>query len=387
MSERECPPHGTARELVRRRVAELEAAVAVRDAAGNVRCSDGVTDDTAVLKRADEALRESEARYRMLFERNLAGVYRTTTDGRVLDCNESFARMIGQGSRDDVLSCNARSFYLDGADRDAFVAELKERGAVTNRELQLRRADGTPVWIVENASLIHDDAGDGAATVIQGTMIDVTERKRAEQELRRSYERLRGLLGEAVNALASAIELRDPYTAGHQRGVAQLACAIAEEMGFSDDQIDGIRMAAQVHDVGKISVPAEILSKPGELSETQLGLIRSHPETGHEVLSSIDFPWPVAEIVLQHHERLDGSGYPKGLKGDEILSEAKVLAVADVVEAVTSHRPYRAASSTDAALEELTRHRGTLYAPDVVDACVRLFRERGFSFGAQRHGA
>jgi putative nucleotidyltransferase with HDIG domain len=182
-----------------------------------------------------------------------------------------------------------------------------------------------------------------------------------------------------VTAIASTVEMRDPYTAGHQRRVAHLASAIASELGLPEDQIEGLSLASVVHDIGKIRTPAEILCKPGRLSELEFGLIQQHPETGWEILKSIDFPWPIADIVMQHHERLDGSGYPCGLKGEEILIETKILAVADVVEAMVSHRPYRAGRGVDAAMGEITSNKGQLYDPYVVDACLRLFREQGYT--------
>jgi putative nucleotidyltransferase with HDIG domain len=209
---------------------------------------------------------------------------------------------------------------------------------------------------------------------------EVAERVRVEEVLRQSLARLRRTLEAAVSSLASAVEIRDPYIAGHQRRVAELACAIAEEMGLSQEQIDGLRMAALVHDIGKISVPAGILSKPGRLTEPEFEIIKVHPQVGYDILKGIEFPWPVAEIVLQHHERLDGSGYPQGLKGDEILLEARILGVADVVEAMSSHRPYRPAHSIDKALEEISQNRGVLYDPEVIDACLKLFTEKGFKF-------
>jgi putative nucleotidyltransferase with HDIG domain len=169
--------------------------------------------------------------------------------------------------------------------------------------------------------------------------------------------------------------MRDPYTAGHQERVAHLACAIAGKIGLSEERVEGLRVAGLLHDVGKVSVPAEILSKPMTLTPAEFDLIKAHPQTGYEILKGIDFSWPVAEIVLEHHERLDGSGYPRGLKGEAISLEAKILAVADIVEAMSSHRPYRAALGTDKALEAITKDKGTLYDPGVVDACVELFAE------------
>lgn len=186
--------------------------------------------------------------------------------------------------------------------------------------------------------------------------------------------------GGTVQALAHTVETRDPYTAGHQQRVADLARTIATEMGLSADRIDGIRMAGVIHDIGKVAVPAEILSKPGRITAHEFGIIKTHSQVGYDILKDIEFPWPVADIVLQHQERIDGSGYPQGLKGDEILVEARILAVADVVEAMSSHRPYRAALGVDKALEEIVKNKGALYDSDVADACVRVFKEKGFSF-------
>jgi putative nucleotidyltransferase with HDIG domain len=205
------------------------------------------------------------------------------------------------------------------------------------------------------------------------------KRKQAEEALQRSYDQLRETFIATVNALASTVEMKDPYTAGHQRWVTRLACAIAKEMNLSEEQIEGIRMAGLIHDIGKINIPAEILTKPGHLSEIQYNMVKIHPQVGCDILKEIKFPWPVAEIVLQHHERMDGSGYPQGFSGTEILLEARILAVADVVEAMASYRPYRAAHGIEKALDEISRNKGTLYDPDVVDVCLKLF-EQGFRF-------
>jgi HD-GYP domain-containing protein (c-di-GMP phosphodiesterase class II) len=174
------------------------------------------------------------------------------------------------------------------------------------------------------------------------------------------------------------VETRDPYTAGHQRRVADLARTIATEMNLHDDQIDGIRMAATIHDLGKISVPAEILSKPTKLTNIEFNPIKTHSQSGYNILKDIDFPWPVARTVLEHHERMNGSGYPDGLTGDNILMESRILAVADVVESMASHRPYRSALGIDAALNEISKNKGILYDPEVSDACLRLFHEKDY---------
>ena len=225
-------------------------------------------------------------------------------------------------------------------------------------------------------TVLTDDAGNVIGILSSGE--DITERVRAEEELQHTLAKLREALGGIIQTVASIVEVKDPYTAGHQRRVADLAQAIATEMGLPQEQIEGIRMTGLIHDLGKIAIPAEILSTPSRLNDIQWDMIKTHPQVGYDILKRIDFPWPVAKIVLQHHERMDGSGYPQGLSGEEIMLEARILAVADVVEAMVSHRPYRPAHSIDEALEEISRNRGILYDPEVVDACVRLFTEKGF---------
>jgi len=198
------------------------------------------------------------------------------------------------------------------------------------------------------------------------------ERRRVEEELKQSYEKLQRSLEGAIQAMASIVEARDPYTAGHQRRVTQLACAIAREMNLPEEQIEAIRVAGTIHDIGKIYVPAEILSKPGRLTENEFAIIKTHPQVGYEILKTIEFPWPIAQIVLQHHETMDGSGYPQGLSGEDILLEAGILRVADVVEAMSSHRPYRPAPGIDKALFEILQNKGCLYDSNVVDACLQI---------------
>jgi len=237
---------------------------------------------------------------------------------------------------------------------------------------------------VEHAALLSPVANQIGLSIQNAQLYEeaqreLAERKRAEEELRQSFEKLQIALEGTINVLVSAIEVKDPYTAGHQRRVARLACAVAQEMGLAEEQIGGIRMAGLIHDLGKISIPAEVLSKPTRLSDFEWGMIKMHSQVGYDILKTIDFPWPVAQIVLQHHERMDASGYPQGLLGEEIMLEARILAVADVVEAMASHRPYRPLRGLDKALEEISQNRGVLYDPEVVDACLKLFTEKGFS--------
>ena len=202
-----------------------------------------------------------------------------------------------------------------------------------------------------------------------GVLIDYSEHKQAQRAMQQTIE-----------ALAGTVELRDPYTAGHQRRVSRLACAIARELRMPETQIDGLRLASAVHDIGKVLVPAEILSKPGKLTDIEYQMVQQHAEAGYNLLKGVEFPWPVAQTVLQHHERLNGSGYPRGLGGEAILAEAKVLAVADVVDSMTARRPYREKLGIDAALHEIEAGKGKLYDPAAVDACILLFRQKAFSF-------
>jgi len=244
-------------------------------------------------------------------------------------------------------------------------------------EMSVKNKDGELKWYQETkVPIITPDNKNAVLTVT----VDITERKKNAEILQEEYKKLRILMEETVDGLVSALEKRDPYTAGHQKRVASLANEIALEMNLSKDQTNGLRIAAIVHDIGKIYVPSEILSKPGKLSSAEMNLIRTHPHAGYEILCNIHFPWPVAEIVLQHHERLDGSGYPNNLKDDEIILEARILSVADVVEAISSYRPYRPALGMENALAEITQNSGKLYDPKIVEACLKVINEKNFVF-------
>jgi HD-GYP domain-containing protein (c-di-GMP phosphodiesterase class II) len=208
---------------------------------------------------------------------------------------------------------------------------------------------------------------------------DITERIKAEAKLRDSLDGLRKALSGIIQVLSAVSEKRDLYTAGHQRRVANLARDIGQEMGLTADRAEGLRLAGIIHDIGKVSIPAEILSKPASLTNLEFEMIKSHSKVGHDILDDIDFSWPIATMILQHHERMNGSGYPQRLKGDDILLEARILAVSDVIEAMASHRPYRPALGIEAALREIEKNRGVLYDPTVVSACLTLFREKGYA--------
>jgi len=245
-------------------------------------------------------------------------------------------------------------------------------------EVEYYHKNGTTVWVENVISGIRDEQG--ILTGIHGVSRDITERREAEKALRESFGRLRKALGATVQAMAIAVETRDPYTAGHQRRVADLARTIATEMGLSGNAKDGIRTAAMIHDLGKISVPSEILTKPAKLTDLEFSLIKTHAWSGYDIIKDIDFPWPVARMILEHHERIDGSGYPNGLKGEQLLLESRILAVADVVESMASHRPYRPGLGIEKALEDIEKNRGILYDAEAVDACLDLFRTKSYAF-------
>jgi len=338
----------------------------------------GIIRDITKRKRAEEELRKSEEKYKTLTENVNVGVYRNMVGpkGKFIEANPAIVKMFGYKSKDEFLSINVADLYQNPENRKIFNEKMLRVGFVKGEELQLRRKDGSPFIGSVSAVAVKDERG--KVKYYDGIIEDITERKRAEAKLQQSSQRIRKGLEATVNALAAASEMRDPYTAGHQRRVANLSYGIAKEMGLSEDQITGIHIAAIIHDIGKIHVPAEILSKPSQLTETDFSIIKTHPQAGYDILKNIDFPWPIAEIVLQHHERMDGSGYPKGLSSEHILLEAKILSVADVVEAMSSYRPYRPARGLDVTLEEISKNKGILYDPQVVDVCLILFKEKGF---------
>jgi PAS domain S-box/PAS domain S-box/PAS domain S-box/uncharacterized domain HDIG len=244
-------------------------------------------------------------------------------------------------------------------------------------QAQVKTAKNNIKWVEAFGEAITEN---GKVVKLIGTLQDITERKKAEEDLKISYKKTKIILDETIKTLASIIEIRDPYTSGHQQKVAEIATSIAIEMGLDQDRVNGISTAAILHDIGKITVPASILSKPGKISDLEYEMIKTHSETGYNMLKNIDFPWPVAKTILQHHERINGTGYPKGLKAKNILLEAKILAVADVLEAMTSHRPYRPSLGLDQAIKELEENKGILYDSEVVDICNKLIKSGVMDF-------
>jgi PAS domain S-box-containing protein len=321
--------------------------------------------DITDLKRAEES-------YRSIFENSQEGIFRSTPEGKIIMANQAMAKMFGYESPEegmtsitDVIS----QHHVNPEDRRILKKKIKEHGFVKGYETQCSRKDGSVFWVSLTMHAVRDEKGQ--IIYYDGIDADITNRKQA-------VERIKKALGATIQAIAVTVETRDPYTAGHQRRVANLACAIATEMNLPIDMIDGIHMAAAIHDLGKISVPSEILSKPTQLTNVEFSLIKTHSQSGYDILKDIDFPGPVARTILEHHERMNGTGYPNGLTGDNILLESRILAVADVVESMASHRPYRAALGLDAAMEEIEKEKGVLYDASAVDACLRLFRKNGY---------
>lgn len=297
----------------------------------------------------------------------------TLLDGTVEYWNDAAAALFGWTAAEALgrsvveltTSPNVRS------EADAIMAELSE-GRSWSTGVWLAHRDGRTFPAEVTDSPVFDK--NGVLVGIVGVTVDLTAQHARMQAAGEQERRYRRAFEQTIEALSVVVEYRDPYLAGHQRDVAAIAVRLCRELGRDQSFTDGVRVAGLLHDIGKVGVPSEILSRPGRLSATQLALVQEHAQAGFDICALVDWPWPVAAAVLQHHERLDGSGYPNGLTGEDICPEAQILAVADVVEAVSSHRPYRPARGARAALEIIEEGRGTLFAPDVVDACVRLVR-------------
>lgn len=328
--------------------------------------------------KMENMLKESEERYRSVVENAHDAIYIITQDAFQY-ANPGFEKLTGWKKK-ELCSKKFNFWNIIHPDDLKKIKERKggERGIELrlSKEFRIIAKDGTEKIVEANTAKIGKK---GEAKEV-GILRDVTGRKKAEEELKKSHERLQKSFEGTINALVSVLEKREPYAVGHQRRVTKLGCVIAREMDLSKDQIDGFRLAGQVHDVGKLRIPTEILIKPHPLSQFEFVIVKMHPQIGYEILKPIEFPYPVAQIVLQHHERIDGSGYPAGLKGANILLEARILGVADVVEAMSSYRLFRPALGVGMALKEITKDKGILYDPDVVDACLKLFYEKKFKF-------
>lgn len=333
--------------------------------------------DKKVRELEDErhALKESEAKYRRLVEslQEYYFFFTHDTGGEFIYLSPSISNVLGYTP--DEFHDHFQEYLTDNPVNNVVkrYVELSIQGEKQPPyEIEILHKDGSIKWLEVKEIPILDRHGQVIA--VEGIAQDITERK--------SHEKMLNLvLTQTIQAISVTVEKRDPYTAGHQRRVAGLASAIGKEMKLDEQRIEGILMGATIHDIGKIYIPAEILSRPGKLSEIEFMLIKNHTQVGYEIVRDVDFPWPVSEMIHQHHERMDGSGYGKGLKGNEIILEARILTVSDVVEAMASHRPYRAGLGIETALAEIKKNKGRFYDSDVVDACLKLFNEKGYSLG------
>ena len=327
--------------------------------------------DITERKQWEKDLRESEKKYRLLFEILNEGIWRIDAKECTTFVNPKMAQMLGYSVKE--MEGKHLFSFIDNQLVNTAKENIKRRqqGVAEQHEFTFRKKSGELLHVLVNTSSLSDEQGNYIGAL--ESITDITSLKQAEEKLKKTMD-------ATLATMSKIVEVKDPYTAGHQQRVSQLTTAIAKELNLSQDKVEGIRIASLIYDIGKISVPTEILSKSTTLSDIEFSLIKEHSRIGYEILKAIDFSYPVANIILQHHEKINGSGYPGGLKGDEILLEAKIICVADVVEAMSSHRPYRPALGIDKTLEEISQNRGTLYDPEVVDICLKLFKEKEFKF-------
>jgi len=335
--------------------------------------------DISPQKQVEEERREIAIRFRQVTE-NIREVFWLVeaTDHEILYVSPAYEQVWGRSLQ--ALHASAHDWldaiHPDDRGRVLEAEQTKQLTGEYDEQYRIVRPDGAVRWIRDRAFPVQDASG--KIVRIAGVAEDITERKQAEEEIGLSVVHLKTALQSTVDVATSLGDLRDPYTSGHARRVAGIAVAIGAELALDPDRLEGLLVAGQLHDIGKITVPSEILTKPGKLTALEYQLVQEHARAGYEVLKNVEFPWPVAQVALQHHERVDGTGYPQGLKEDAILLEARIMAVADVVEAMSAHRPYRPGLGIDKALAEIERGRGTLYDPNVADACLRLFRENHY---------
>lgn len=341
--------------------------------------------DITQRKKTEHELGRIMAQNQRILDNLQDSYFQADLAGKITVVNPQALSMFGYLSASELVGQSATLLYADVENRNRMLEELKQNGFVNDLVVKGCRKDGETFWVSMNVQFVKDEKGTILGT--EGLVRDITDRitMQNEIELQRdnliaSNEKLAHLLEQSVNSISKIGELRDTYTAGHQRRVKDLSCAIAKELGLSNEAITNLAYGALIHDIGKINVPTEILNKPGRISNIEFQIIQTHVEHGFNIAKGIDFPEAISVMVHQHHERLDGSGYPLGLSGDQIIMESRILAVSDVVEAMTSHRPYRPALGIDAALEEILKFRGLKYDDVVVDTCIELIRDKGFEF-------
>jgi PAS domain S-box-containing protein/putative nucleotidyltransferase with HDIG domain len=352
--------------------------VPLRDKQGQIFGTFGISRDITERKQLEEAMRQAEENFRRSLDESPLGVRIVTAEGETIYANKAILDLYGLDSLEEMKATSLKDRYTPQA-----YAEHQDR---KEQRLQGASPSGYEISIVRKngeirvLQVLRKEVLWSGGKHYQALYLDITARKAAEKQVQETLQRLNVAMTSTIQVLGLTVEARDPYTAGHQQKVTTLLDAIAREMGLSPTRVEGLHMAGLVHDIGKISIPAEILSKPTKLTPGEYALVKTHAQRGYEILKDVEFPWPLAEIVYQHHERMDGSGYPRGLKGDEILLEARILSVSDTMEAMVSHRPYRPALGPKAALAEIKEGKGSRYDANVVEACLKLFREKRFSF-------
>jgi PAS domain S-box-containing protein/putative nucleotidyltransferase with HDIG domain len=361
-----------------------EIGESVYDENGKAVRSSGTIQDITERMQGEKAVREREEQIRLLLDSTAEAIYGLDLDGNCTFVNAACLKLLGYDDASELIGKNMHNqIHHTRPDGSHYpVDECRIYHAF--REGEGTHVDDEVLWRKDGSSFpvsywSHTVTKDDQITGSVVTFLDITEQLQARDSLKISHAQLKASLEGTISTITKIVDARDPYTAGHQQRVADLASNIAREMGLDENLIQGVSLGAKIHDIGKINVPAELLSKPSKLSNIEYMLIQSHPQVGYNILKDIEFPWPVADIAHQHHERIDGSGYPQGLKGNEIRLEARIVAVADVVEAMASHRPYRPGLGIDKALDEIMKNRGKFYDPIVVDACIRLFKEKGYT--------
>jgi PAS domain S-box-containing protein len=318
---------------------------------------------------------ENWTRYRNIFEDSNEAIYLLDSRGKFIDANRATLDLLNYTGR-EIVELEFTTILTEPEKSKEFFDCLENSGSVKEFEAYLRKKSGDIICCSLTASAIQSDESLGK--IYQGIIRDLSEKQKRIHQLNNTIEGI-------IKALILTVEARDPYTAGHQVRVSRISTAIAGAMGIPDEKIEAIKIASKLHDLGKVFIPSEILSKPYGISDIEFQMIKTHPRVSYDILKTIDFSWPVADIVLQHHEKMDGSGYPKGLAGEDILLESRIISVADVVEAMASDRPYRAAIGLDAAIDEINRGKGILYDPDVVDSCISSLENDSSILGSTIH--
>jgi PAS domain S-box-containing protein/putative nucleotidyltransferase with HDIG domain len=357
---------------------------AVCDKKGELLNYDGIAEDITERKETEAWLLRERSMVDRIMKTSPAAIMVVNQAGRICFANNRAENLFSL-TRSELtqLTYNSHKWRITDYDGNPFPEEqqpftqvLTTGNSVYGVCYAIELPDGQRMFLLVNGAPVFDEQGHIREVVL--IIDDITKYRQAEEKIQQGLKQLEKSMGETIKAMSTVVETRDPYTAGHHDKVARLADAIAKKMNLSEEMIRGIQMAGVIHDIGKMHIPADILSKPGKLSNIEMQLLKTHSQSGYDIMKHIDFPWPVARIILEHHERMDGSGYPNGRSNNDILLESRIVAIADVVDAMASHRPYRTALGIDVALREIEKNKGLLYDTDAVDACLMLFREEGF---------